>query len=162
MDRRTLYNEFLFQFPLEKIRNMKLDEYTNLNRENSFCYWLESKTVELGSIWGGSSYKFGIYRYDKRPDNPSVVVSDEEYAWYKKYNASNRDEAFEIVLKAIVTIAESALSGNLEAIEEENTFGNVVKWKIAFLYANEMLLPIYKFCQTPLLLSLLCLSCRQV
>ncbi len=144
MDRRTLYNEFLFQFPLEKIRNMKLDEYTNLNRENSFCYWLESKTVELGSIWGGSSYKFGIYRYDKRPDNPSVVVSDEEYAWYKKYNASNRDEAFEIVLKAIVTIAESALSGNLEAIEEENTFGNVVKWKIAFLYANEMLLPIYK------------------
>ena len=123
---------------------MKLDEYTNLNRENSFCYWLESKTVELGSIWGGSSYKFGIYRYDKRPDNPSVVVSDEEYAWYKKYNASNKDEAFEIVLKAIVTIAESALSGNLEAIEEENTFGNVVKWKIAFLYANEMLLPIYK------------------
>ena len=123
---------------------MKLDEYTNLNRENSFCYWLESKTVELGSIWGGSSYKFGIYRYDKRPDNPSVVVSDEEYAWYKKYNASNRDEAFEIVLKAIVTIAESALSGSLDVIEEENTFGNVVKWKIAFLYANEMLLPIYK------------------
>jgi len=144
MNRRTLYNEFLFHFPLERIRNMKLDEYTNLNRENSFCYWLESKTVELGSIWGGSSYKFGIYRYDKRPDNPSVVVSDEEYAWYKKYNASNRDEAFEIVLKAIVTIAESALSGNLEAIEDENTFGNVIKWKIAFLYANEMLLPIYK------------------
>ena len=123
---------------------MKLDEYTNLDRENSFCYWLESKTVELGSIWGGSSYKFGIYRYDKRPDNPSVVVSDEEYAWYKKYNASNREEAFEIVLKAVVAIAESALSGNLEAIEEENTLGNVVKWKIAFLYANETLLPIYK------------------
>lgn len=144
MDRRTIYKEFLSQFPLEKLGNMELDEYTNLKRENSFCYWLESKTVELGSIWGGSSYKFGIYRYDKRPDNPSVVVSDEEYAWYKKYNASNREEAFEIVLKAIVTIAESALSGNLEVIEEENTFGNVVKWKIAFLYANETLLPIYK------------------
>ena len=144
MNRRTLYNEFLFHFPLERIRNMKLDEYTNLNRENSFCYWLESKTVELGSIWGGSSYKFGIYRYDKRPDNPSVVVSDEEYAWYKKYNASNREEAFEVVLKAIITIAESALSGSLDVIEEENTFGNVVKWKIAFLYANETLLPIYK------------------
>lgn len=144
MDRRTLYNEFLFQFPLEKIRNMNLDEYTNLNRDNSFCYWLESKTVELGSIWGGSSYKFGIYRYDKKPDNPSVVVSDEEYAWYKKYNASNREEAFKIILRAIMTIAESASTGNLKAIEKENTFGNVVKWKIAFLYANETLLPIYK------------------
>lgn len=123
---------------------MKLDEYTNLKRENSFCYWLELKTVELGSIRGGCSYKFGIYRYDKRPDNPSVVASDEEYAWYKKYNASNREEAFNIVLKAVVTIIELALSGNLEAIEEENTLGNVVKWKIAFLYANETLLPIYK------------------
>lgn len=144
MDKRILYNEFLSKFPMEELRNMKLDEYTNLNRDDSFCYWLESKTYELGSIWGGSSYKFGIYRYDKRPDNPSVIVSDEEYAWYKKYNAPNRDEAFEIVLKAIVKIAESALKGEFKTIEEDTTFGNVVKWKIAFLYANETLLPIYK------------------
>lgn len=123
---------------------MLLEEYTNLNREDSFCYWLEQKTYKLGSIWGGSSYKFGIYRYEKRPDNPSVVVSDEEYAWYKKYNASNKDEAYQIVLKAIVSIAESASKGDFEAIEEDNTFGTVVKWKIAFLYANEMLLPFYK------------------
>lgn len=144
MDRRTLYNQFLEQFPIENLGNMTLDGYTNLNRDNSFCYWLESKTYELGSIWGGSSYKFGIYRYDKRPDNPTVVVSDEEYAWYKKYNASNRDEAYNVVLKAIMRIAKSALNGDFETIENENTFGNVIKWKIAFLYANERLLPIYK------------------
>ena len=67
MDRRTLYNQFLEKFPILELRTMTLDEYTNLNRDNSFCYWLESKTYELGSIWGGSSYKFGIYRYDKKP-----------------------------------------------------------------------------------------------
>ena len=144
MDRRTLYNLFLEQFPIQNLGDMTLDEYTNLNRDNSFCYWLESKTYELGSIWGGSSYKFGIYRYDKRPNNPTVIVSDEEYAWYKKYNASNREEAYNVVLKAIMRIATSALKGDLETIENENTFGNVVKWKIAFLYANESLLPIYK------------------
>lgn len=144
MDRRTLYNQFLEKFPILELRTMTLDEYTNLNRENSFCYWLESKTYELGSIWGGSSYKFGIYRYDKKPDNPTVVVADDEYAWYKKYNASNREEAYNIVLKAIMHIAASAYKGDFRAIEEENTFGNVVKWKIAFLYSNESLLPIYK------------------
>lgn len=144
MDRRTLYNQFLKQFPILELRTMTLDEYTNLNRDNSFCYWLESKTYELGSIWGGSSYKFGIYRYDKKPDNPTVVVADDEYAWYKKYNASDREEAYNIVLKAIMHIAASAYKGDFRAIEEETTFGNVIKWKIAFLYSNESLLPIYK------------------
>ena len=144
MDRRALYNQFLKRFPIENLGKMTLEEYTNLNRDNSFCYWLESKTQELGSIWGGSSYKFGIYRYEKRPDNPTVVVSDDEYAWYKKYNASNKEEAFKVVLNSIIGIAESAQKGDFQAIEEDSTFGNVVKWKIAFLYANEMLLPFYK------------------
>ncbi len=144
MDRRALHKQFLQQFPIERLGSMTLEEYTNLNREDSFCYWLEVKTQDLGSIWGGSSYKFGIYRYEKRPDNPTVVVSDDEYAWYKKYNASNKEEAFNVVLKAIIGIVESAQKGDFQAIEEDGTFGNVVKWKIAFLYANETLLPFYK------------------
>ena len=57
-----LYKEFQERFPLEKLRELTLEEYTNLDRDNSFCYWLETKTESLGSIWGGSSYKFGIYR----------------------------------------------------------------------------------------------------
>lgn len=144
MDRRTLYNQFLEKFPILDLGKLKLEEYTNLNRDNSFCYWLESKTYELGSIWGGSSYKFGIYKYDKKPDNPTVIVSDNEYAWYKKYNASNRDEAFNVVRKAIMRIASCAYKGDFKAIEDENTFGNVFKWKVAFLYSNESLIPIYK------------------
>ena len=144
MDRRALHKQFLQQFPIERLGDMTLEEYTNLNREDSFCYWLEIKTQELGSIWGGSSYKFGIYRYEKKPDNPSVIVSDEEYAWYKKYAALDRTEAFKVVLNAIVNIAESASKGNFENIEEDDTFGTVVKWKIAFLYANETFLPFYK------------------
>ena len=53
MDRRTLYNQFLQQFPIENLEAMTLEEYTNLDKDNSFCYWLESKTYDLGSIWGG-------------------------------------------------------------------------------------------------------------
>ena len=42
MDRRTLYNQFLQQFPIENLEAMTLEEYTNLDKDNSFCYWLES------------------------------------------------------------------------------------------------------------------------
>ena len=80
--RHKLYENFLKEFPLESLKSMPLERYTNLKRDDSFCYWVESRTYELGSIWGGASYKFGIYKYAKRPDNPGIIVSDEEYAWY--------------------------------------------------------------------------------
>lgn len=79
MDRRTLYNQFLQQFPIENLEAMTLEEYTNLDKDNSFCYWLESKTYDLGSIWGGSAYKFGIFKFDKRqskiiPNMPMMKI----------------------------------------------------------------------------------------
>ena len=83
--RDKLYEDFLKEFPLESLKDMTLEKYTNLNREDSFCYWIESKTYKLGSIWGGSSYKFGIYQYAKKPNNPTIIVSDDKYAWYKWY-----------------------------------------------------------------------------
>ena len=142
--REKLYEDFLKEFPLESLKDMTLEKYTNLNREDSFCYWIESKTYELGSIWGGSSYKFGIYRYDKKPDNPTIVVSDDQYAWYKRYNAENREEAYHIVLASIIRIAECAAKGEFDKIDDDCTFGKVFRWKIAFLYSNKKLVPIYK------------------
>lgn len=56
-----IYTSFQTQFPIEKLKSLTLEEYTNLDRDNSFCYWLETKTESLGSIWGGSAYKFGIF-----------------------------------------------------------------------------------------------------
>ncbi len=56
-----LYQDFLEQFPLESLEYMTLEKYTNLNRDDSFCYWLEFKTLPLGSIGGGASYKFNYY-----------------------------------------------------------------------------------------------------
>lgn len=144
--RNQLYNDFLNEFPLESLKIMPIDKYTNLNRsgDDYFCYWLENKTKELGSISGGSSYKFGIYRYNKKPNNPSVIESDNEYAWYKWYNARDRNEAYEITLRSIINIAQAASVGDFERIEEDSTLGEVFKWKIAFLYSNKKLIPIYK------------------
>ena len=140
-----LYEDFQKEFPIENLGELPLERYTNLNRTDSFCYWVESKTYELGSIWGGTSYKFGIYEYNKKPNNPTVLTEDEKYAWYKKYDAKTREEAFDIVRASIVRIANAALAGNIEEVNKDDyAISGVFKWKVAFLYSNLSLIPIYK------------------
>lgn len=144
-NRYKVYEDFQKEFPIETLSGLPLEQYTNLKRSDSFCYWVESKTYCLGSIWGGTSYKFGIYEYNKKPDNPAVVTEDDRYAWYNKYNAITRDAAYEIVLDSIVRIAEAARNGNFKEIDkEEYAISGVYKWKIAFLYADLHLIPIFK------------------
>lgn len=144
-NRYKVYEDFQKEFPIETLSGLPLEQYTNLKRSDSFCYWVESKTYCLGSIWGGTSYKFGIYEYKKKPDNPAVVTEDDRYAWYNKYNATTRDAAYEIVLDSIVRIAEAARNGNFKEIDkEEYAISGVYKWKIAFLYADLHLIPIFK------------------
>lgn len=142
--RRKLLNDFLEAFPLETLPEMPLEKYTNLNRSDSFCYWVESRTSELGSIWGGSSYKFGIYQYNEKPKGTRErLMCDDAYAWYTK-NGKTAEEAYALIRSEIVKIANHARKGEFESIDSISTFGDVFKWKVAFLYSNEQLVPIYK------------------
>ena len=77
MTRHELYQQFQHEFPIETLRDMPLEKYTNLNKKDSFCYWLESETFKLGSIWGGNSFKYGIYRFEKNPGVRKGVKHDE-------------------------------------------------------------------------------------
>lgn len=142
IDRHKLYRDFQEAFPLEKLSELTLEQYTNLNRSDSFCYWLESKTEYLGSIWGGSAYKFGIFRRDSEPGDNSKFLHDENYSWYASL-ASDRDTAFERIKAAIIKIANAARNGEYEQIDDVSEFGDVCKWKIAFLYSEEQLIPYY-------------------
>lgn len=144
MTRRELYQAFQREFPLESLKDMPLEKYTNLKKEDSFCYWVESRTTELGSFWGGSSYKFLIYRYNKRPEaGDSRVVSDDKYAWYTNLGKETAEEAYEFVRNEIVKVATLAAAGDFDSIDSLDTLGHSYKWKIAFLYSNESLIPIY-------------------
>lgn len=42
-EKDKIYEEFNNEFPLERVRNLTLEEYTNTERSNSFCYWVEKK-----------------------------------------------------------------------------------------------------------------------
>tara|TARA_R110002050_G_scaffold204522_4_gene340198 strand:+ start:126841 stop:130008 length:3168 start_codon:yes stop_codon:yes gene_type:complete len=140
----SLKQEFLSKWPIEKLERMTLEEYTNIEK-TSFCYWIEHITRDLGSIVGGSSYKFGIY---KRSNLSNVKeegnrITDGDYAWYKKYGEDNKEQAFETVRDNIVQIAKSAQSNTLELIDAID-LGNAYRWKIAFLYGDFNVLNAFK------------------
>lgn len=142
-DRDTLYDEFQKRYPLESLPEMTLSEYTDLVPNESFCNWIESKVNELGSIWGSNSYKFGIFRYKNIVKDNSKFQYDENYAWYARYNAPDAESAFKIVRDAIVEIANAARNHDLEAIKNNDVLNGMYKWKIAFLYSEKWLIPIY-------------------
>jgi 5-methylcytosine-specific restriction protein B len=52
MNNQKLYDlkdSFLKEWPLERLKTMTLEEYTNLDK-TSFCYWIEHITRDLGSV----------------------------------------------------------------------------------------------------------------
>lgn len=140
-----LKEEFLKEWPIERIKAMTLEEYTNLDKETSFCYWLEATTTDLGSIWGGSAYKFGIFkRKDLDSENYNDKrISDGVYAWYGKYGAT-KEEAFNSIKNIILHIIDAITSNNLFEIDTID-LGFAYKWKIAFLYGKFNSLNLFKF-----------------
>ena len=132
----ALWDEFLQQWPITRLRTMTLAEYSQVGSQDTLCYWLESRLDKMGSIWGGSAFKFGIFsRKDKsdKPDGGGGSYSA-NYAWYTKYGA-NETEAFARVRDIVADVAEAAARGDLQAIEDAN-LGQATKWKIAFHYQN--------------------------
>ena len=138
----ALYEQFNNRFPIEKLSEMTLEQYTNTKREDSFCYWVETKTQDLGSIWGGSAYKFGIFKIAGSIKSSIGTLRDDEYAWYSKYG-NTRNDVFNNVRYKIVQIANFARQGNYSAIDEID-LGDAFKWKIAFLYSNKKLINWFK------------------
>lgn len=70
---------------------------------------------------------------------------DESYSWYSRLG-NTAEEAFALVKNTIVEIAQSAQRADwtkIEDIEAEKVLWPVAIWKIAFLYSDERLLPIY-------------------
>ncbi|WP_273086555.1 McrB family protein [Capnocytophaga gingivalis] len=145
MENQKLYDlrdEFLRTWPLERVKGMSVEEYTNLNKKDSFCYWLEAITQDLGSIWGGSAFKFGIYkRKDTKREFEENALSDGEYAWLAKYGKT-KDEAFDKVKSIIVDIIEKSKARDFKAIEPID-LGNATKWKIAHLYSDNHILNVF-------------------
>ncbi|MCH8493422.1 MAG: AAA family ATPase [Idiomarina sp.] len=142
----AIWDRFLEEWPLEKLNGMTLEQYTSQGTDDSFCYWLESITDKLGSIWGGSSFKFGVYarKDDVHKESINGRYYSDSHGWMAKYGSSPED-AFASVKAEIVKVANAARKGDLETVNSAD-LGDAVRWKIAFLYQNRSeltVLPIF-------------------
>jgi 5-methylcytosine-specific restriction protein B len=147
LEANAIWESFLKHWPLENLAEMTLDEYSRAGDADCFTYgWLEQKTEQLGSIWGGSAFKFGVYSRKDQSDKPGGAgrAYSTEYGWYAKYG-STAEEAFERVRELVCEVARAARAGDLEAVQRID-LGATIKWKLAFLYQDRLapiVLPVY-------------------
>lgn len=133
----ALWDEFLSVWPVSRLTTMTLGEYSQVGSKDSFTYWIESHLDELGSIWGGSSFKFGVFsRKDTEDKKSDAKLSySDTHGWYSSLGAT-AEEAFDKVRGHIQQLAALAANGDLDGIEAFEHLGEATKWKIAFHYQN--------------------------
>jgi hypothetical protein len=139
---REILKSFLEKWTLDRVKRMTLSEYVDTGNPETFCQYIETQTQKLGSIKGHFSNKFGIYKRNNPSVNPSTLISDSVYSWLPYYGKSSV-EAFENVKQDIIKIIVASQSGKFTEIDKIH-LNHLVKWKIAFLYSNEQLVPIFK------------------
>lgn len=141
-----IWDDFLQRWPLESLPDLTLQQYSTAGGTDTLTYWLEVLTEDLGSMWGGSAFKFGIYsRKDKTAKESGGGSSySTDYAWYSKYG-DTPEAAFVEVKSIVLAVANAARLGDLASIDSAD-LGTVTKWKLAFLYqdrAKPCIVPMY-------------------
>lgn len=142
------WDEFLKVWPASRLATMTLDEYSKAGSKQTLTYWLESGLDELGSIWGGSAFKFGVFsrKSTEDKDSDTKLSYSDTHGWYSSLG-STAGEAFEKIRHFVVQVAHFAAKGDLEAIDAFDQLGEAFKWKIAFHYQNRqdpVIVPIFK------------------
>jgi len=131
-------NQFVTKFKPDKLAQMALKDYVvGQKNKDSFCYWLETKLMDLGKIKGGSpaDKKFGIY-YGKTKSDPEV-----SYRWLKKFG-NNKEEAFINIKQAVIDLLNAAENSNINNIRE-NPLSPMFKGKILSTYYPQTQLNIF-------------------
>ncbi len=131
-----IFKKFQERWSLEKVKKMELKDYTGIGGTNrdDFAYWIESKLDKLGSIRGGSAFKFGIYKRNanNNKENKRGFIDEKDYAWSAKYG-NTKEEAFDKIKSYIIKIIELSQQNKLDEIGKIDLW-HLYKWKIAFHY----------------------------
>jgi 5-methylcytosine-specific restriction protein B len=135
-ERLTIWNDFLEEWPIERVEKLTLEQYIDVGSHDTFAYWLEHKTKNLGSIRGGDASKFGIYRRNKDPEGErSHIQHGDIYSWNNKFG-STATAAFESVKTSLLNVIKFVTLGDLTSIQDL-PLADTLKWKVAFLYQDQ-------------------------
>jgi 5-methylcytosine-specific restriction protein B len=133
---KDTWDEFLEEWPVERVKRMTLPEYTSAGDKTSFSYWLEFGLTKYGGIGGGAAFKFGIFSRgnSEQKESNNRCSYDDNYGWYTR-EGSTPDEAFKNIKSRILAVIEHVQKGELEKIDTVE-LGPSIKWKIAFHYQD--------------------------
>src|SRR5918911_1886799 len=94
-------------FPLEGWPSMPLERYAlgQPDHRETFCRWMEFKTIQLGSIKGGNAGKHIIYKHKDKP------------GWHFPPQYQDVQEAWVAVRAAFAGAFEKAAGGKWEEID---------------------------------------------
>lgn len=140
--------DFLTRWSINNIKKMKLSDYVSIKDmkyKNTFTYYLEYKTKNLGEIGGVPMTKFAIYQTKKDIGMRWFKKTTNNYAYNTKLG-NNIKSAFESLKNQILEIAQNAQRGEFSNLEETTCLFRIIKLKIAFLYQNFnkiKILPVY-------------------
>lgn len=128
--------EFIKKYPLDKIMDIGIDDYVvgKINNGNeTFCYLLETKLIDLGNIKGSFADKFGIY-YSK---------NEQKYKTSKKWDKEqNIDIAFYNIKSEIYELLIAGENFDLDVIAK-NKISPMFKNKILVTYYPEKFINIF-------------------
>jgi len=134
-DAEKVRAEIQSRFPLDGWAEMPLNRYAlgTDKPQESWCWWLEFNSQELGSMRGGAAQKHLIFR--RKADG----------SWYFSRRYANEDEAWKAIRAGYVQAFEFAKSGQypeIDTIESIET-GYAIRTKTLYVYFPEDVLPIY-------------------
>ena len=131
----NLRQQFLQRFPIAQLPSLTLQEYAlGLDDyKDTFCYWLEFKTKELGFIGGAPSMKHIVF-FQKKKNK-----------WFFDKRYPNENSAFEAVRKGIEELVRLGGEEKFDQLESVVPFDrqNLTRGKILYLYHADKFLPIY-------------------
>jgi hypothetical protein len=130
---------FLTAWPEEKVKSMSIYDYADLKNHNSFCYWLEYGSKNLGEIGDNPLTKFELW-IPKNEKEFKWNLYDGEFAWNPK-KGDDAKRAFAHIKNDILKIIKAAKALDLSSLDEIK-FHSIVKWKIDFLYSRKSLFPV--------------------
>jgi hypothetical protein len=136
-----ILSDFLNRWPRDVVSVMTLEEYVSVGDQDTFCQWVETKTKMLGSIKGMTSIKFGIYKRKPGKKGLKYYSNDELFTWRNTYGI-NREDAFDNVKSHILKIIEFSERGRFTEIDKID-LPDLFKWKVAFLFSGERLIPVF-------------------
>jgi len=133
---KKLQELFTKKFPIERLKTLGIDDYVEGKKINgevnteTFCYWVEWKTSELGRMQGARADKFGLYCNKKT----------QEYVFLK--NFKDERQALEFLRREMLKLLEYGKNKDLEGIKKIK-LSPMFKGKILFLYYPDKFINIF-------------------